>query len=310
MVEHDEWHVATGDELRARTPAQQLAAVALGGTPVTGESEAALALLLSGDRELKVRIAAAHALFRLSRVPADAHRALAELLVDEDSAARQVAQAALTKAEPSAASAVAQVVGETPAERWTTELLGTLAAFTRGTDAQRKIEAWLMGVLAQAPLLPTGVAGYTALAGMAAGGVGLDALSTVVCESEDAEIRKTALAALGNLGALATPCAARLASLLQNDNDPDFELLLCQTLVKMRAPASALPLPTLIERVQLAAPRLAAAHAMLITLGGKTFARAADALRARHAAGPELLRAPMDQAHQVLTGNALAPVQP
>jgi hypothetical protein len=83
---------------------------------------------------------------------------------------------------------------------------------------------------------------------------------------------------------------------------PELEIKLCQTLVKLRAPSNSLPLATLIERIIHSEPRIAAAHAMLVTLGGKAFARASEALMTRHRAGPESLHGVLENAYEILTG--------
>lgn len=284
---------------------QHLAAVALGACPPSQDSARALAGLLTLEHEMKVRIAAAHSLVRTRLVPVEAHAGLARLLIAPEPPARKIAQMALSLADPSAASAVAQVVGETPAEQWQIELLATLARFAREAGAGQKIEDWLLGVLTSAPLLPTGIAGYAALATLAQGGSGLEALVKVACDGADMPARVAALDALGNLGEIATPSAVRLAGLLRAQNEPDFEVLVCQTLAKVRAPHTALPLPLLIERVSTAEPRIAAAHAMLVTLGGKAFTGAAPALQGRYNAGPKALSDVMAMAYKVLTGHEL-----
>jgi hypothetical protein len=282
--------------------AQHLAVVALGACPASRDSANALAGMLSPEHEMKVRISAAHSLFRIGLVPVEAHAGLARLLVVDEPPARKIAQMALSLADPGAASAVAQVVGETPAENWQIELLATLARFAREAGSSKKVEDWLLTALASAALMPAGVAGYAALATLAKGGPGLEALVKVACDAEELPARVAALDAIGNLGEIATPSAARLAGLLRVQNEPDFEVLVCQTLVKVRAPHTALHLPLLIERVTTAEPRIAAAHAMLITLGGKAFASAAQALQGRYNVGPKALSEVMAIAYKVLTG--------
>lgn len=285
--------------------ARHLAAVALGACPASQESARALAELLSPAHDMKVRIAAAHSLVRTRLVPVEAHAGLARLLIAPEPPARKIAQMALSHADPSASASVAQVVGETPAEQWQIELLATLAKFAREAGSSKKIEDWLLGALTSAPLLPTGIAGYAALATLAQGGPGLEALVKVACDGADMPARVAALDALGNLGEIATPSAARLAALLRAQNEPDFEVLVCQTLAKVRAPHTALPLPLLIERVSTAEPRIAAAHAMLITLGGKAFASAAQALQGRYNVGPKDLSDVLAIAYKVLTDREL-----
>jgi hypothetical protein len=285
--------------------AQHLAAVALGACPPSQDSARALAGMLSPEHEMKVRIAAAHSLFRIGLIPAYAHAGLAQLLIAEEPPARKIAQMALNLADPGAATAVAQVVGESPAEKWQIELLATLARFAREAGSSKKIEDWLLTTLGSAPLLPTGIAGYAALAVMAHGGPGLEALVKVACDAEDLPARVAALDALGNLGEIATPSAARLAGLLRTQNESEFEILVCQTLARVRAPHTALHLPLLIERVTTAEPRIAAAHALLVTLGGKAFASAAPALQGRYLAGPKALNDVMAMAYKALTGQEL-----
>lgn len=286
--------------------AQLLAAVALGGTPSAGDSAQALARLLGDAHQLRVRVAAAHGLFRLGLIPEAAYPGLARLLATDDPAARRVAQLALSRADVAAGSAVAEVVGETPTQRWNIELLASLGHFTRGAEARRRMDSWLMGQLADAPLLPSGIAGYVALAKINEGGPALDALTQIVRAPAPGEAGLEALQALGNLGEVAKPCAARLAEVLHQEMEPGFEVRLCQTLVNIRAKPSALPLDVIVRRVEAAEPRVAAAHAMLLSMGGKAFAKTKDVLRRRHAAGPQALRASLANAYEAITGQPIA----
>jgi hypothetical protein len=285
--------------------AQRLAAIALGGQSASDTSASALAKLVAADKETAVRVAAAHAMFRIDRVPAEAHAGLANMLIADDDAARKVAQLALTRADPGAASAIAKVVGETPPEKWTTELMAALAFFTKDSDARRKVESWLMTILGKTSLMPGGMAGYTALATMSGGGPGLDALVKVALASGDDAERKAALDAIGSLGKAAAASAPALGGLLRERLSADVEVLLCQTLVKIMAPAKAMPLATVIDRIRGAEARVAAAHAMLVALAGKTFSSAADALSARHKEGPEPLRPVLAAAYKGLMGKDL-----
>ncbi len=85
--------------------------------------------------------------------------------------------------------------------------------------------------------------------------------------------------------------------------------MLCQTLVKIAAPAKAMPLATVIERIRGAEARVAAAHAMLVSLAGKAFMSAADALLARHQEGPEPLRPVLAAAYKGLLDKDLQAVE-
>jgi hypothetical protein len=285
--------------------AQRMAAIALGGQSASDKSASALARLVAEDKEMPVRIAAAHAMFRIVLVPVEAHPGLANMLIADDAPARQIAQQTLTKADARAASAVAGMVGKTPAEKWTTELLASLAFFAKDGDARRKVEAWLMDILRKTALLPAGIAGYTALASMAGGGPGLEALVKVAVVSSDDAERKAALDAIGNLGKAAASCAPALGALLKERLSAELEVLLCQTLVKITAPAKAMPLATVIERIRGSEASVAAAHAMLVALAGKAFMSAADALVARHREGPVPLRPALEAAYKGLLGKDL-----
>ena len=282
--------------------AQCLAAVALGGQPAGNESALALAHLLEAPHASHVRIAAAHGLYRTGRVPATAHAPLAAMLLLDEAPARQVAQLALTRAEAAAGDAVAHCVGITPPERWTTELLASLAHFARDDGTRRKLDAWLIETVRRYPLLPTGIAGFTALAAMAGGGIGLDALLRVAAQSPQTGEREAALEAIGSLGKTASGCAQTLAHMLDVDGDPAIEVLVCQTLVRVGAPAEVLPQARIAERIRSGEPRLAAAHAMLATLAGKPFAALAGVLAQRHALGPVVLRPALAAAYKTLSG--------
>lgn len=286
--------------------AQRLAAVALAATPANEANAGALTSLLADGHELAVRVAAAHGLYRIGVVPESAHAPLAELLVIEDATARQVAHLAFTRAGESAAETVARRVGESLPETWNNEILATLAHFAQTVEARQQLTAWLRDALANAPLLPTAIAGFTALARLGVDPIGVDALVKIVEESPEPAARMAALNALGSLGETATPCAAKLAKLLNRPHEADFEIALCQALVKIRAPTSALPMATLTERLTTAVPPVAVAYAMLITLGGRQFARAAKAIEERHQIGPEPLRPALTNAYYILTGNTLA----
>lgn len=293
----------------ADTLGQQLAATALGSLPAqaaTREAQACLAGLVAENREMAVRIAAAHALSRLSCLPAAAQDPLCAMLLDLDANARKVALLAVSPFARATAGAIARHVAAAGPARWTVEALQALVASAGDDKASRgKVESFLMRSLAGAPLVPTGIAGYASLARLDPRGPAIAALVQVAADRGNREASCAALEALGTLGEMAQPAAKNLAQLLAETDDPAREELLCRTLVLLRSPAKDVPLARVLQRVEGAPDRSTAAHCMLLCLHPKEFAQAATVVKERCAAAGEALRQALQQTYKILTGTEL-----
>jgi hypothetical protein len=295
---------STGDAL-----ASQLAATALGSLPAASASDAvqaALARLAGAEHALPVRVAAAHALFRLACMPAAAQAPLSALLFDPDADARRVALLALRPFAPPAAGAIARHVATTPPASWTVEALQALVA-SAGEDAasRAKVEAFVMRSLAGAPLLPTGVAGYACLAGLSRGGASLAALVRIASDTAEPQAAVAALEAIGTLGEPAQAAAPGLAQVLAATDEPAREELLCRTLVRVRCTARDVPMARVRQRLENSPERSTAAHCMLLCLHPKDFAPAATLVQRRFAGAGEALRKTLAQTFKTLTGTEL-----
>lgn len=290
--------------------ASQLAATALGCLRpdcVTDEVQSSVAAFLEPEHELPVRVAAAHALFRLGCLPRAAHDPLCALLFDADPGARKAALLAFSRFATAAAGTLAPKIAATAPAAWTVEALQALVR-SAGDDAssRSKVEGFLLRSLAGAPLVPAGIAGYAALARLDPKGAGLAALVRIAGEPADREASSAALDALGQLGETAQPAAKGLARTLAATDDPAREELLCRTLVQLRAAAVDLPQARIAQRVQSAPDRSAAAHCMLLCLHPKEFAQAAATVQQRFVAAGEGLQKVLAQTYQTLTGTGLA----
>lgn len=289
--------------------ASQLAAIALGGLPVPCATEAVQACLsrfAAGHQEMAVRIAAAHAMFRLSCLPATAQEPLCSMLLDTDANARKVALLAITAFAPVAAGTLARHVAGAKPSGWTVEALQALV-MSAGDDstARGKVEGFLMRSLAGAPLVPAGIAGYTALALLNPNGAALAALVKIAGDANNPETSSTALDAVGALGETARPAARAIAQMLTVTDDPAREELLCRTLVRLRSPAREVPIARVLQRVQNAPDRSAAAHCLLLCLHPKDFAQAATVVRQRCTTASKALRDALAQTYKILAGTEL-----
>jgi hypothetical protein len=295
---------STGDPL-----ASQLAATALGSLPPASSSDAVLSCLAAfsaGDQPTTVRMAAAHALFRLGHMPADAREPVCARLFDPDPNARKVALLAITPSARDAAGVIARQVAGAAAAWWTVEALQALVS-SAGDDAsaRSKIEAYLVRLLAGVPLMPAGVAGYACLARLEPDGAATAALLQVAADSDNPEAAGAALEALGALGKTAQAAAGGVAKMLAATDDPAREDLLCRTLVRLQVAARDVPMARVMQRLQNAPERSTAAHCMLLCLHPKDFAQAAPLVRQRFlAAGPALQKA-LAQTYKTLTGTEL-----
>jgi hypothetical protein len=289
--------------------ASQLAATALGSLPAPSATQAVQARLASFTaltREMPVRIAAAHALFRLACLPAVAQDPLCSMLLDTDANARKVALLAFSPFAKTAAGAIARHVAAAEPARWTVEALQALCKSAGDDTASRsKIEGFLMRSLAGAPLVPAGIAGYACLARLNPQGAAIAALVKVAADASNLEASSAALEALGELGDAARPAARSIAQMLAATDDPAREELLCRTLVRLRSPAQDLPVARVLQRVQSAPDRSTAAHCMLLCLHPKEFSQAATVVQQRCLAASEALRKALAQTYKTLTGTEL-----
>jgi hypothetical protein len=268
-----------------------------------------LSSLLDSKYADQVRIFAAHALFRLKTVPASAFRGLSALLLHKEPSARQIALGTLTLVGKAAAAAITPLVTATAPEHWTTEALAALAQSTGDSaDNQRAVEQYLMRTLPSAAVLPTGIAGYTALAKMKPNGAASSVLARIATTASEPEQWRAALTALATLGEAAHSAAAELAQALTATDNPEREEFLCRVLVGLRVQAADVPLPRVAQRIESGPERAAAAYCMLLTLHAKQFAALAKALRTRYETASAALKPVLAKTHLALAGVELGGV--
>jgi hypothetical protein len=284
----------------------QFVPIALGGaTPARVNADALelISSLLDQRHADHVRIFAAHALFRLKMVPASAFGLLSSLLFHADASARQVALLTLSLVTKPATGALTQVVAAHPSDHWTTEALVALAR-SAGDSAENKrvVEQYVMRSLPSAPIVPTGIAGYTALAQMQPGGAATVVLGRIASTATEIEHWKAALAALTVLGEAAQSAAPELGKALAVQDDPEREECMCRVMVSIRAKEGDVPLARVVQRIQVGPERSAAAHCMLLCLHPKRFALAAKIVAERYAIASDALKAALEQTHKTLVG--------
>lgn len=295
----------TGDALAA-----QLAVSALGSLPPAQAQPEALdwlATQCAPTAPPAVRTAAAHALYRLQALPDAAVPSVQALLLDAEPNARRVALLAFSPFATRHAASLAPFVLQTPPGQWTTELLQALAA-SAGDDpsARERQGGFLVRILQNAPLLPTALAGYAALARLNPRGPALQALLDAATRAPEAAQRQAALEAVGALGEAAQSAAPVLARLLVAcSGDAAQEESLCRALVRVRARPGDMPLPHIAQRVARGPDRAAAAHCMLLCLHPRACAGAAPTVRERFARSGEALRPALSQTHKMLAGTEL-----
>ncbi len=293
--------------------ASQLAATALGSLSPKGASPAVLDCVcqfVAEGNSMPARIAAAHALFRLACLPAAAHDPVCAMLLDADGNARKVALLAITPFAREAAASIARHVSGVSAERWTSEALHALARSAgKDNDLRSKLEAFVMRSLAGAPLMPTGIAGYGALAQLNPQGAAIGALVQVAADTRDNDKAFAALDALGELGEAAQPQANAVAQMLSATDDPAREEKLCRTLLRLKPGPKDLPMAHVLQRVESAPDRACAAHCMLLCLHPKDFAPAAVVVRKRHALASSALQKVLSQVHKTLVGTELTEIE-
>jgi hypothetical protein len=291
--------------------AAQLAAVALGSLQVAGqrpEVAECLVALVASSHPMAVRISAAHAMFRLKILPPAAGPALCELLLDDDPNARKIALLAVMPFAVGQAQALTAAVAQTPSARWTLEILqAVVASAGSNEDARGKLQAYLLRALPQAPLLPTGVATYAALAQLDSKGPAVQALVEIAVRSNEDAPTLAALDALIALGETARPTAIKpLSELHAKALSPVVEERLCRTLLSLRPGAAELPIRQILRRVMEAPDRGAAANCMLLGMHPRDYAAAATYLRQRFERAARGLQDVLSQTHKTLTGVALA----
>jgi hypothetical protein len=287
--------------------ALQLTATALGSLKpeyATDEVQACLVALVIESQGMPIRISAVHAMFRLQCMPLAAHDSVCSMLFEADANARKVALLAFTPFALSGAHAIARCIAGIAPENWTSEALLALARSAGDNSASRRsVENFVMRSLVGTNLVPTGIAGYLALAQINPKGVAVPTLLQVAANTGNAQASNAALAALGDLGEVAQAVAKDVAMLLVDTDEPAREELLCRTLLRLKALPQDVKLAHSLQRVTDGPERSAAAHAMLICLHPKEFARAAaDTVRQRFACASEALRPVLSQTYDTLTG--------
>lgn len=293
--------LAEGDPLACK-----LAAVAIGALKpelASAEVQACLADLVAPQQPMPTRVAAAHAMFRLRCLPAVAVDSVCAMLLDADVVARKVALLALTPFAASAAQSMVAMLGQTAASHWSVEaMLALVQSAGNSASSRRSIEIFVMGRLAGAQLLPTGIAGYAALAKLNPQGSAIPALLRVAARADDAEISGAALQTLGDLGETAKAAAPSVAQMLVGTDDPAREELLCRTLVNLCPAQRDLPIARVLQRVADAPERGAAAHCMLLCLHPKELRQAAVVVRRRFEVATDALKPVLAQTYKTLCG--------
>jgi hypothetical protein len=291
----------------------QLCAIALGSLAPERADDTTNALLakLAALNEEGTQTHAAHAFFRLQRLPEVAYKPIASLLQEKSDNLRKVANLCVTPFATKAAASIVDVVGKTPPAAWTTEALDALAK-SCGDDAQRKqtVEDFLIRGVKDQPLVPVGIAVFTSLARMNPGGRGLTSLVSVAAQDTDRAASDAALAALAQLGRGAKDAGRALAKLLATADDPAREEAICRLLVTFETPAKELPVARIADRAMTAPDRACAAHCMLIAYHAKQFEAAANMVRQRFESASAGLQLVLAATYKALTGQVLEAPKP
>lgn len=296
--------------------ARHFAAIAMGNGGATFADD--LSLLVGGQQKTIVRVAAAHALFRMKCCPASALAGLAGMLTLDHESARRIAAAVLEEGPPERFGAITGAVRELPPDKLNLEALSALADAAKGqTGAADRVARWLGEIAESQPPIDVRMAILAALARMTDGARGANGLMQIVEEGSDTEQRKAAIATLGSLGEHAASYRSRILQLLVSVTDEECEAALYRLLVQIRTPPKALPLPFLLQRIaESANPSVVAGACMLLTLGGKAFAEHARVVAERYekAEGPmkgalaicyeKLTDRPIDMPSQATQGKA------
>jgi hypothetical protein len=283
----------------------QLGAIALGtlSPKLANDTTDALLARLAALPDEGTQTHAAHALFRLQRLPAVAHKPIAQLLFNGSENLRKVANLCVTPFATNAASSIVEAVGSVTPSAWNPEALDALAK-SCGHDAQRRktVETFLLRGAKDQPLLPVGLAVFVALARMNPDGAGMESLVKVAVQTDDQKASDAALKALSQLGREAKTSGPALAKLLASTDDPAREEALCRLLITMETPAKELPVARIVERVSSAPDRSSAAHCMLIAFHAKQFQAAAELIKKRYEAASQALRLVLAETYKALTG--------
>ncbi len=282
-----------------------LVAVALGSVKPAHATEAlrmCLADLTHRRHSAAARSAAAHGLWRHTCMPASAAAEVAMMLVLDDTEARKIALFALKPYARQYPAMIAAAVASVTPDKWTSEALAALAMSAKDDAAARRtVEAYVMKSLADQPIVPTGIAGYVALAELNSGGAGLAALGSVVAQATDPEHLKAALLALAQMGELARPVARAVAQRLTVTDVPEQEELLCRTLVQIKAYPGDIPMQRVLLRVGTAPFPDVVPFCMLLTLYPQDFANTASVVKKRYDVAEEPVKAVLVQTYKTLT---------
>lgn len=301
--------VACVEMSRGDATACQLAAAALSMVKRESEKTTAtdcLATLASTENASAVRIFAAHGLAQLAQVPASAWPSLAQMLFSEDETMRQVALRAVTPFAVAGAPHLAQAAANATPVKWTTEGLAALVQSAEAShDSKERVEKFILRSLQGQALMPTGIAGYGALARLNPNGVAPPALAQIAA-SEDDPTALAAIQALGQMGELGKNAIPGLVQVLSQTDNPQREEAICRALLPMKAAAGDVPLPRVLQRIEMGPDRTVAAHCLLLSVHAKAFASAAPVVAKRYATSGDALKRVLDELHHQLVGKRLA----
>ena len=298
------------DSSRSDATACQLGAVALGMVKRESEKPAAvdcLATLITADNAPAVRTFAAHGLAQHARVPAPAWPGLAQMLFNDDGPMRQVALRAATPFAVVGAAFIAQAAAGATPTKWTNEGLAALALSAgNSSDGKQRVEAYVLRSLQGQPLLPCGIAGYSALARLNPDGVAPVALAKIAAADDDATAL-AAISALAQMGETGKSAIPGLIEALRQTGNGEREEAICRALLPMKVRAGDIPLPHILKRIEIGADRAVAAHCLLLSLHAKAFASASKAVAVRYAVAGAALQRVLDEVHYQLVGKRLTP---
>lgn len=288
----------------------QVAAAALSMVKRESEKPAAvdcLATLATAENAPAARIFAAHGMAQHARVPATAWPSIAEMLFVDDENMRKVALRAATPLAVQGAGFIAHAAASATPEKWTTEGLSALAySAGNSSDNKLRVEQYVLRSLQGQALMPTGIAGYAALARLNPGGVAPAALAKIAATDDD-QTAIAAVNAIAQLGEIAKPVIPALIDALTKTEAPEREEAICRALLALRVNANDVPLPRVLKRIESAPDRAVAAHCLLLSLHAKSFAAASRVIAARFQSSGDALRGVLDALHHQLVGEHLAP---
>ncbi|MDW8311716.1 MAG: hypothetical protein RMK02_03130 [Burkholderiales bacterium] len=289
----------------------QLAAAALGQVApqqAGAAVEAELCALLALDCPVTATHAA-HALWRLERLPEASLDPLARWLVHEDANVRAAAALAAERDPRRLADALVRTVHATPRERWSIELLDTLARSAGEESAKRRaVESFLTEAATSVPLVPVGMGILTALVRLEPSRSRLQALAQLAGHADET-VALTALASLARLGKLAQALRSELLALLARTDDPAREEALCRLLVGLDPRGTELPLERMMQRIASGPERAVAAHCLLAAAQAEAARPLAALIEQRFATGTPALRPVLSATHEQLVGRPLEALQ-